>query len=614
MSLNITFDGYNYLGNGSLSNSNVRYQAYFLKQNSGSSPSKWNAERIVESTGYWNVNLGDGDWLGQTGDVNDGDRVTVVFWMPVISDNLDACSQLTQWGAFQIILSGLDVYTYDSQVKTNICPDLLWTMTTTADVYEVVNANNMSEDDHSWVFDGAASAGTTTMRQTNSLGTTIYTVNQVNNSDYDWDDSSWDMNLPGAANGSHFWTDAGDYYVRLIIEDECGCTVTGTKPIRIYWREPGCGINCPQANGLNQIVIPDTPVTFEFDGTIYDNNVTEIYWKINDSGMYGTTNTTISGATASGVVSHTNGIGTDWCGNPGTAEAFTNPDNHLIEVWVTWWDGFDYHTKYCSETFDQLKFSGPTVDFDQDPDKAVVSSGVKFVNTSSNTSRVGLGLSDCDEYEWRWDDNGNITYYYDKPYSYDLEVTPNTEFCKVRLCADWSDGWDTHTTCEEKNVIFKTTVTVSGIDCYYGLNVYGTADDGTVGGYHWDVYKFVTYSGIGPPTGDTELIWETPTTSGQKNKEICFTQPAWYKIVGWVYPDPLTAGTETSDYAYLEVTDVCPDAKRITVAVCEPNIYGDYIGDISIRGKQLKPTMKGIAQEEPCCRTIKTFPFYDENL
>jgi hypothetical protein len=614
MALNVTFDGYCYLDDGTLSNSNVKYQAYFYKQNAGSSPSKWNNERIVEPTGYWNINLGDGDFLGQEGDINDGDYVTVVFWTPTTADNLDDCNTLTQWGAFRIQLSGQDVYTYDAQVRKNICPDLLWTMTTTADVYETVVANNMSEDDHSWVFDGAASAGTTTMYQTNSLSTTIHTINDVNNSDYDWDDGNWSMNLPGPANGSHFWTDAGDYWVRLIIEDDCGCTVTGTKPIRIYWREPGCGIKCHQANGSNQIVTPDTQVTFEFDGIIHDNNVTEIYWKINDSGAYGTTNTTISGATASGVVSHSNGTGTDWCGDAASAGAFTNPGNHLVEAWVTWWDGFDYHTKYCSETFEQLMFTGPTVDFDQDPDKAAVASGVKFVNTSTSTSRVGYGLPDCEEYEWRWDDNGNYTYYTDKPYGYELEVVPNTEFCKVRLCADWSDGWETHTTCTEKDVIFKVTVTVSGIDCYYGMNVYGTADDGTVGGYHWDVYKYTTFSGTENPTGPTALVWESPIGMDQKYKEVAFTEVGWYKLVGWVYPDPTTAGTEASAYYDIQITEVCQVIDEGVVAICPPAVYGSEHGGLHAKGRGLRPNMRAIPEETPCCREIRTFPFYVDNL
>jgi len=614
MALNVTFDGFCHMNDGSLSNSDVKYQGYFYKNNAGSSPSAWNAERVVESSGYWNINLGDGDWLGQEGDVNDGDYVTVVFWTPITSDNLDDCSQLNQWAAFRIQLIGNDVYTYDAQVKTNICPDLLWSMTTTADVYETVVANNMSEDDHTWVFDGAASAGTTTMYQTNSLSTTIHTINDVNNSDYDWDDGDWDLNLPGAANGSHFWTDAGDYLVRLIIEDDCGCTATGTKSIRIFWREPGCGIKCHQANASNEIETPDTAVTFEFDGTIYDNNVTEISWKINDSGLYGNTDTTISGATASGVISHTNGIGTDWCGNSGTATAFTNPGDHLIEAWVTWWDGFDYHTKYCSETFEQLRFTGPNVSFDQDPDKAVVASGVKFTNTSTNTSRVGYGLNDCHEYEWRFDDNGNYTYYTDKPYSYELEVTPTTEFCNVRLCADWSDGWDTHTTCVEEPVPFLTTMTLSGIDCYYGMHVYGTADDGTVGGYSWDIYKYTTASGAGTPTGPTELVWESPIGSDQKYKEIAFTQTGWYKIVGWVYPDPITAGTETSAYENLRITEVCTTVASGIVAICPPTVFGDEQGGLHFRGDAIRPNPRAIPVETPCCREIKTYPFYIDNL
>ena len=75
MALNVTFDGYSYFGDNSISNSNVSYQAYFYKVNSGSSTSAWNTVRTVESTGYWNVNLGDGDWLGQTGVASSGDIV-----------------------------------------------------------------------------------------------------------------------------------------------------------------------------------------------------------------------------------------------------------------------------------------------------------------------------------------------------------------------------------------------------------------------------------------------------------------------------------------------------------------------------------------------------------
>lgn len=619
MSLNITFTGNTYDENEALfTGSEVRYQAYFHHVNSGSAPSSWGSA-LNTILGQYNFNLA--DIIGTEGSASAGDVVVIVFWTPNTVDRDDDCNFLAKWSALRVDLGtgpgmvSADLYTNDIQIRPNICPNLSWTLPDHADVYQNVTADNNSSDKHQWDFEGVLISGTVTLWQRNSYYTTLQTINDVNNSDYSWDDGSFDLDLPGTTNANHHWTTKGDYTVQLVIEDDCGCTVTGTKPIRIYWREPGCGIKCHQANGSNQIVTPDTPVTFEFDGVIHDDNVTEIYWTINDTGTYGTTNTTISGATASGVVSHTNGIGTDWCENElGTSGAFTNPGNHLIEAWVTWWDGFDYHTKYCSETFNQLKFSGPAVDFDQDPTKAIVASGVKFVNTSTNTSRVGYGLPDCEEYEWRWDDNGTYTYYTDKPYSYELEVVPNTEFCKVRLCADWSDGWDTHTTCTEEDVIFKVTVTVSGIDCYYGMTVYGTADDGTVGGYHWDVYKYTTFSGSSNPTGPTALVWGSPVGMDQKYKEVAFTEVGWYKLVGWVYPDPTTAGTEASAYYDIHITEVCQVIDEGVVAICPPTVYSSESGGIHAKGRQTRPNMRAIAKETPCCRDIRTFPFYVDNL
>jgi hypothetical protein len=119
------------------------------------------------------------------------------------------------------------------------------------------------------------------------------------------------------------------------------------------------------------------------------------------------------------------------------------------------------------ETFFQKKFTGPTVDFEQVPTKATLASGVKFVNTSTSTSRVGTGLPDCGEYDWTWTEDGTPTEYNDKPYSYELEVTPGSVDSQAKLCANWSDGWETQETCVEKDVVFDTTVTVTEEDCFF---------------------------------------------------------------------------------------------------------------------------------------------------
>ena len=46
MALNITIDGFAFREDGSLSNLDVAYQAYFYKVQGGSSNSKWNTKKF----------------------------------------------------------------------------------------------------------------------------------------------------------------------------------------------------------------------------------------------------------------------------------------------------------------------------------------------------------------------------------------------------------------------------------------------------------------------------------------------------------------------------------------------------------------------------------------
>lgn len=549
MALNITIDGFNRLGDNSLSNSNVKYQGLFYPNGTASSSTTWNNVRTVENTGYYNANLGDLDWLGQDGTALNNSKVIVVFWKgtPLGDDRNALCDVLEEWGAFEITIDGSDTYTNATQVDVNIRPTLVWTLAATGFVNTPYSTTNGSYDVHSW-----AHGSTTMWHWRTRYGQNIQLINTVTGTLYDWDDGSAEEHFFGAATGTHQWSLPGIYDVEIVIEDECSATTTGTKQIQIYSPAPTCGIHSPQATGQN-ITTPDTVVSFEYDGTDSNNAITDIKWKINDTGSYGNTSTTISGVSVSGTVYHTNGLGTAWCGDTSSSGAFTNPGNHLIETWINWYDGFSNQVLYCAETFNQQQFSGPTVDFTQVPTNAVVASGVKFVNSSTNVSRVGLGLPDCEDYEWTWNDDGNITIYSDKPYSYELNETPTTANCSVKLCAGWSDGWATLSGCEEKDVVFKTTVTVTPEECYYNLDIIGTSGDGSVSGYSWDIYKYTSYSGAGPPTGATELLWESPQGMTQQDKDVCFTSEGWYKIEGFVHG----TGATTSDYENLSVDEVC---------------------------------------------------------
>lgn len=542
MALNITFDGFCYLEDNSLSNSNVYYQGLFYPNGTASSSTTWNNVRIVENTGYYNINLGDGDWLTQEGTALSNAKVVIVFWKGSSTNRNDVCANMEQWGAFEITLDGSSTYTNPTQVKSNICPNLVWSLTDNGLVGVSYTATNNSYDVHNWDF-----MGTTMYHWRTRYGQNINIINNVDNTDYDWDDGNQDLDLSGAANASHSWLSAGDYDVQIVIEDDCGCTVTGTDTIRIKNNAP-----IP-----NIIMIPSDPdpnevVSFQYTGTDPDDKIVWIDWTINDAGIYGNTPTTASG-NRDDIVPHSAGQGTDWCGQSATSGAFTNPGDHLVSINVYWFDGFTTQVLNYSETFTQDRFTGPTVDFTQDPAEATLASGVRFINDSTSTSRVGLGLPDCTEYDWTWTDNGVPETESDKPFTYELEKTPTSTDCSVKLCASWSDGWDTNYTCTEKDVVFATTVTVTEEDCYYNLNVIGTSSNGTVTGYGWTVYSGTSISGSWTET------WTSPIDIDQNNKKICFTAEGYYKIVGTVYG----TGSPTSDDEILHITTVCPPSEAI---------------------------------------------------
>ena len=584
MALNITFDGFCYKDNGSLSSSDVAYQAYFYKANSGSSNSAWNSTRIVENTGYWNINLGDGDWLTQDGSAASGDVVIVVFWSPTSSDRLDVCSQLTEWGCFRIVLDGSSTYTNPTQVKANICPDLNFSLPATGLIGQNITCNNTSSDTHQWTISG------TTMYQRDTWYTTLMGINNVDNSTYDWGDLTID-NVAGTTNGSHQYVSTGTYDFEIVIEDDCGCTVTGTDSITITGNPPVPDI----------IMTPGTPdpnevVTFQYNGTDPDNNIVSIDWIITDTGSYGNTSTTTSGA-RDDVISHSEGLGTSWYGQSANTGAFTNPGSHTVYIVVNWWDGFQMQTVNYNETFTQGYFTGPTVDFTQDAD-AEVGLGVSFTNVSTNYDRVGTGANGY-EYTWTWTDDGVSSSIVNRPLSYSLSKVPGSLDCQVQLCAEWSDGWETHNTCTEKDVVFATTVTVSEEDCYYNLNIIGTSDDGSVSGYGWTVYSGTSQSG---PWSET---WTSPIGINQNNKKICFAIVGWYLIEGTVYG----TGASTSDTELLYVEEVCPEAVHTTVAVCPPSMTSNYTATKKVTVTEYRPNNRASGSTPtPSIRTMNIDP------
>jgi len=550
--LNTTFDGYSFKENGTAGSNDIYYQAFFYPNNTASSPQKWNNIRVVEATGYWNCNLGDGDFLGQEGIVVNGSKVIIVFWSGS-SNRLESCSLINEWGAIEIDITGVDSYTQDTQIKDNIAPNLNWIIN--APSYSYVSTNytitNNSNDIHSWNFDGILSSGSVVMNHWYVMyGEVIFNFNVIDTTNYYWGDGSYTLNLSGASNSSHQWDTAGRYNINIEIIDACGDTVSGTKSIDVFWRPPVPEIvRCDHEGNIlpDDVAVPDTEIFFKYAGTDIDNTITSIEWTINDSGTYGDTTTNILSNNIGGVEGHMDGIGTDWCNHTATTYAFTNPGQHVIGVIIHWNDGVSDKVTEYSKTVTQGRFFGPVVNFIQATSNAVTDSGITFINTSLNTIMVGKGLPNHIEYTWTWRDGEIENTENDKPFSYELVRTPLSTECNVTLCAEWSDGWDTHTTCVDKDVVFNTLVIVTPEECYYNLDIIGTSGNGTVTGYSWTVSSGIVESG--PWTE----IWKSPVGMYQKSKDINFTSKGWYKIDGYIHG----TGATTTDSELKYISETC---------------------------------------------------------
>ncbi len=548
MSLNVTINGFCYLDDTSISNSNVYYQMLWFPNGTASSTTTWNNVRIVESSGYFSANLGDADFLSQEGTALTTGIILVVFWRGSTLDRNSLCSganRIEEWGCTEFIHAGHSTYTLATQVKSNLTPILNWDLPVTGFVGDSYDTTNNSYDNHSWQFNGVE------MQHIRSkYGEDIQLINTITDSSYDWGDGSVDLNLPGTSDASHIWNTAGSYDIQLTVVDECSGLAADIKSIDVSNKAPVPNIACIQAVG-NTIDTPDTVVTFQYTGTDPNNKITSIDWEINDVGAYGTTNT-FSTASRDDIVSHTNGTGTSWCSHSATLGAFTNPGFHNVSIVIHWNDGFNDLSIYYNEDFEQTLFTSPVPDFTQDPPQATLSGVVNFTNSSSSVGSVGTGLPGCTRYDWEFIDDVVQNTTSDVDYAYIYTITPLSTTSQIELCANWYDGWQNHVACIDKDIVFATTVTVTPEDCYYNLDIAGTSSDGSISGYSWEIYRDTTISG---GTGPWELIWESPVGIDQKIKQVGFTEVGYFKVVGYIY-----GGGTTNDDELLYIHEVCPSS------------------------------------------------------
>jgi len=581
MALNINFAGKCYTTDGNLADTSVRYRVYFNKVNSSSAPSQWDTYESVEGQvrrveavgGFWSFNLGDAGLLSQSQTASAGDRVVVTFFKDYDDKDSDNIREL---GTYYWTLTSAENYTIDIQLvsvdetaNTQCKPDLSqWRLNSqgpsgtsngvvnTNYAYSSVNCDYVRQ--HIYTTD---KGNVETYHYWQLFGTVINDGFRIVLRQYDFDEGSGWQTL--GSSGNYQWAYADDYQCLLHLTTGFGNSdesvrFTNDIELVIFYRQPVPDIDCLQSV-VGHIVTPDTPVFFKYSGSDIDTRITGIDWVIYDS-----TNSYHVDQASSTIVGHYNGPGTGWYGHPATPGAYGTSGTHNVAIVVHWDNGID-GTNTTDVTYDedfiQDLFSGPTLGIDQIPEPTIFDSTTSFVNTSTNTSRVGTaGIGE--EYDWRLDDDGSITDVLDVPFSYIFKVAASNVSATVRLVAHWNDGFSDQTTSLTINIVFQAKITITQEDCYYVFSITGSSTGGGAPtGYRWRIFR--------DPDGSNTLIWTSPTDIDQESRRYYFTHVDTYRIEGSVYG----AGSPTLDTEDVEITDICPapeDATSFYVVTTDP--------------------------------------------
>jgi hypothetical protein len=219
MALNITFTGDIYDEND-VALQNVTYRGYHLESN------VWSGAKVNTTETQYNFNLGDGDWLTQTGNATSGDTVMVIF------ETDEASVTDRRFAVYEFTLTSSQVYVQDIQLRP-VQPAIalgLWNLNSPTDgsggsntfansadsnattyigrLNEIISVQENFTDDFSWSFDPVGIGGngsTITLRHTatgplTSEDTTFGDRVGITVTEYDWTE---DDSFVATANNSY---------------------------------------------------------------------------------------------------------------------------------------------------------------------------------------------------------------------------------------------------------------------------------------------------------------------------------------------------------------------------------------------------------------------------
>ena len=401
MALNITFQGsiYSYNSGTKFTADQVRYQVFFCKVSSGSSASKWNNVKYSE-LGDYSFNLGDGDFLGQSGVANTGDKVLVLFWTP--NTLTRSSTGLTEWAMIELSLTGANTYVTNVQLRSSFTPNIQYVLSGSDYVKEtVVMTDTGSNDNHYWTY-----SGNTMSHQYSKYGQTLFDINGLPSScvTINWDidsTTSIDTNLNSGSPQYHTYSFAKIYTIHLTLTNKSGMTSSCDYTKKIYWHVPDVNFTISNTNPYpildmgfgEEITFTNTSADPDgrcnIDGWNYD-------WTISDNGDY------VDRSDSLAAVLNTI--------NP--THSFHNPGTHDITLNCNYYDGYTWKKKNVTKSLIQnvwisqcgLSWTVPVI-FAME-----VTFTPHITGTSGHTRKVDYILDETNQIFSNYGDDVNFTY------------------------------------------------------------------------------------------------------------------------------------------------------------------------------------------------------------
>lgn len=277
--LNVTFAGdiFDSAGSQYISDE-VAYQAFYYS----SGLTKWNDIHFSE-LGKYNINLGDGDFLTQSGNYSPGDKVVICFW----TDNTKTRSDmdLTEWSFVEIELSSLNVYLNTAQTKPIQNP--ICNFTTFGNI---ILDNVDTTNDQIWMFSGVEQ-----YQEHIRYGEVMFDIMSFPPDcvTIDWGDTNIDVeDLEDEY--PHEYDLAGDYHIAVTVQNRGGLICTSEMDVQATFNiVPGLTWPMPVWRNNEITFTPNiTGDIGEITDVSYAVNGTYLYTGLNyDQGFFHTFNT-----------------------------------------------------------------------------------------------------------------------------------------------------------------------------------------------------------------------------------------------------------------------------------------------------------------------------------